>query len=78
MLFSGAVPRRPTNVARDTKVRARGRARDAAGRAMAGRNMAAGVQTNECAAIECFFYRPPGIIPDYVIHASPTWISRCY
>lgn len=47
MLFSGAVPRRPTNVARDTKERASGRARDAAGRATAGRNMAAGVQQRD-------------------------------
>lgn len=78
MLFSGAVPRRPTNVARDTKERAKGRARDAAGRARAGRNMAAGVQANEVCSNRMFLYRPAGIIPDYVIHASPTWISRCY
>lgn len=45
MLFSGAVPRRPTNVARDTKERAWARARGAAVRAREGRNMADKVQT---------------------------------
>lgn len=60
MLFSGAVPRRPTNVARDTKERAGARARDAAGRATAGRNMAAGVQQTGCAVMECFFIVPGG------------------
>lgn len=39
VLFSGAVPRRPTNVARDTKERAWARAAGAAVRAR-GRNMA--------------------------------------
>lgn len=63
MLFSGAVPRRPTNVARDTKERASGRARDAAGRATAGRNMAAGVQTNEMCSNRMFLYCHPADNP---------------
>lgn len=71
MLFSGAVPSRPTNVARDTKERVGARARDAAGRARAGRNMVAGVQTNEMCSKRMFLYCRPGIIPDYVIYASP-------